>query len=108
MEDYLVEKQVVKKLYPAKRSLEKIVDLAEYYKFHKEIPRIFSKNEFDIYFEYHDRKRKVEYVEIMNCLKLENGEDPYKERRVELLQKRKVKYIPLLNSLPPSHLDTPL
>lgn len=36
-------------------------NLADYYKYHNEIPRFFSKKLFELYFQYHDEKRKLNY-----------------------------------------------
>jgi len=77
----------------------KCEQLTEYYKYHQEIPRIFTEKEYDLYFDYHDRKRKIEYVKITNKLKIENGEDPHLENRLQMMRKRKVKYDPLLKDL---------
>lgn len=38
--------------------------MIEYYKYHIEIPRIFCKDATDLYFDYHDRKRQIEYVRV--------------------------------------------
>jgi len=79
--------------------LEKITELTEYYKFHREIPRIFSKNEYDIYFDYHDRKRRFEYFRITNDLKIRNGEDPFIQRKIDRIRKRNTRFAPLLADL---------
>jgi hypothetical protein len=73
--------------------------LTEYYKFHKEIPRVFSKTEYDMYFDYHDRKRKVEFVRITDMLKLENGEDPHLELKLEMLRIRTKRFDPMLKDM---------
>ena len=98
-EDYIERQEVLKRFYFIEEYGMKCEQLTEYYKYHQEIPRIFTEKEYDLYFDYHDRKRKVEYVKITNKLKVENGEDPYLEKRLEMMRKRKVKYEPLLKDL---------
>lgn len=99
MEDQMKKEEVLRRVYFLEEYDSKFQQLTEYYKFHKEIPRIFSKNEYDIYFDYHDRKRKVDFVQITNMLKMENGEDPYLERRLELIRRREQEYDPILANL---------
>ena len=38
--------------------------LTEYYKFHKDVPRIFIKTYEITYAKYHNKKRKIEYENI--------------------------------------------
>ena len=38
--------------------------LKEYYKFHKDVPRIFIKSLEVDYGKYHNKKRKIEYKKI--------------------------------------------
>jgi hypothetical protein len=67
--DYGVVDEVMKRFYYVEEYQGKFAQLTEYYKFHKEIPRVFSKEEYDLYFDYHDKKRKVEFVRITDMLK---------------------------------------
>ena len=99
LEDYLKSEEIMRRFYYIEEYWPKFQQLTEYYKFHREIPRIFSKAEYDIYFEYHDRKRKVEFVRITNMLKMENGEDPYLEKKLELVRIRNKRYEPMLDGL---------
>lgn len=99
LEDSMKKEEVLRRFYYYEEYDSKFQQLTEYYKFHKEIPRIFSKNEYDIYFDYHDRKRKVDFVKITNMLKLENGEDPYLEKKLELIRRRKKEFEPVLANL---------
>lgn len=89
----------MKRFYYIEEYKEKFGQLTEYYKFHREIPRVFSKAEYDMYFDYHDRKRKVEFVRITNMLKLENGEDPHINKKLELIRVRNKHYDPMLKDL---------
>jgi len=95
------EKENLKRLYSSLESRLKIEEFAEYYKFHSEIPRIFTGGEYDLYFEYHNRKRKCEFDRITAQLKLDNGEDPFIERRLERLRRRNARYSPVLKDLTP-------
>jgi hypothetical protein len=97
--DYLVKDEVMKRFYHREEYQGKFGQLTEYYKFHKEIPRVFSKTEYDMYFDYHDRKRKVEFVRITDMLKLENGEDPHLEKRLEMMRIRNKRFDPMLKDL---------
>lgn len=99
LQDQMKKEEVLRRFFFLEEYDSKFQQLTEYYKFHKEIPRIFSKNEYDIYFDYHDRKRKVDFVQITNMLKRENGEDPYLERKLELIRRRQKQYDPILNNL---------
>lgn len=99
LEDYMKKEEVLRRFYYFEEYDSKFQQLTEYYKFHKEIPRIFSKSEYDIYFDYHDRKRKVDFVKITNMLKRENGEDPFLEQKLELMRRRKKEYDPVLQNL---------
>lgn len=89
----------MKRFYYGEEYSGKFGQLTEYYKFHKEIPRVFSKAEYDMYFDYHDRKRKVEFVRITDMLKLENGEDPHLEKKLEMIRVRNKRYDPMLRDL---------
>ena len=108
-QDMQVEELLIR-FYRHKEYIPKMVKLCEYYKFHKEIPRIFAKDAYDNFFDYHDRKRKVEYVVITKKLKEEAGEDVNAELEVNLKQVRDKKYEPLLAGLEahvPSHYKQP-
>ena len=43
--------------------------LSEYYKFHRDIPKIFEKSVFKILAKYHDRLRHYDYKKIKFLLK---------------------------------------
>ncbi len=42
--------------------------LCEYYKFHKDIPRLFMLPSITTLNKYHDKKRRIEYVRITKLL----------------------------------------
>jgi hypothetical protein len=96
---FLTESEELRRFYLVEEFRHKLTDLAEYYKFHREIPRIFAKSEYDLYFDYHDKKRKIEFLRITNLLKEEAGEDPHLEKKLELMRRRNKKYEPMLKDL---------
>lgn len=91
----------IKKLYRIRDYKGKMLQLCEYYKFHKEIPRMFSKEIYDTFFDHHDKKRKVEYVIITRKLKEQAGEDVKGQLEEQLKKLRQVKYEPFLTELGP-------
>lgn len=91
----------LKKLYKVRDYKGKMVQLCEYYKFHKEIPRMFSKEIYDTFFDHHDKKRKVEYIIITRKLKEQAGEDVKGQLEDQLKKLRQVKYEPFLADLGP-------
>lgn len=92
----------LKRLYKAKEYRGKLEKLVDYYKFHKEIPRMFSESIYDLFFDYHDRKRKCEYILITNDLKKNTPEDPQAAQEEYLRRERAVKYVPFLKGLGPA------
>lgn len=76
--------ELLKRFYKAKEYQPKLTKLCEYYKFHKEIPRMFAKQSYDTFFDHHDKKRKVEYVVITKKLREEAGEDVKAELELNL------------------------
>ena len=97
----LFKEELVKRIYRKSEYKPKMIKLVEYYKFHKEIPRVFAKEVYDTFFDHHDRKRKVEFIAITRRLKEENGEDVKGELEKELKKFRDVQYEPMLKDLPP-------
>lgn len=76
-----------------------MVHLIEYYKFHNEIPRIFCSEIFELFFDYHDMKRQLNFEVVTKKLQVEKGEDPYKELKEELKRKRNIRYKPMLTGM---------
>lgn len=93
------KEELMKRYYKYKEYHPKMVKLCEYYKFHKEIPRMFAKDSYDTFFDHHDKKRKVEYVVITKKLREEAGEDVRSELEQNLKKLRDTKYEPLLQDL---------
>lgn len=46
--------------------------LTEYYKFHRDISRLFMQPTSNILNKFHDKKRRIEYVRITRMLKDED------------------------------------
>lgn len=95
----MVSEELLKRMYRLKEYRTKMVGLCEYYKFHKEIPRIFAKSSYDTFFDHHDKKRKVEYVVITKKLREEAGEDVKAELEEKLKNLRDNIYEPMLQDL---------
>jgi hypothetical protein len=91
----------LKKFYRIRDYRGQMAQLSEFYKFHKEIPRMFSKEIYDTFFDHHDKKRKVEYVIITRQLKEQAGEDIKGQIEEQLKALRQVKFEPLLADLGP-------
>lgn len=91
--------ELMKRFYKIKEYQPKLAKLCEYYKFHKEIPRMFAKESYDTFFDHHDKKRKVEYVVITKKLRADTGEDIKAELEQNLKKVREAKYEPLLQDL---------
>lgn len=54
-------------------------NLVDYYKYHNEIPRFFCKKTFELYFQYHDQKRKLNFELVTKMLKSDAKSDDQKE-----------------------------
>ena len=93
--------ELMKKQYKMKDYKGKMQQLCEYYKFHKEIPRMFAKEIYDTFFDHHDKKRKSEYLIITRKLKEEAGENLKAQMEEHLKKMRMVKFEPFLVDLGP-------
>lgn len=96
-----VRDEQLKKLYRTKEYKSQIGKLTEYYKYHKEIPRIFAKEVYDTFFDHHDQKRKAEFVVITKKLREDAGENVKAELEQALKKLRETKYQALLADLKP-------
>ena len=78
----------------------KMRGLVDYYRYHKEIPRVFAKSIYDLYFDHHDRKRKVEYVIITRNLKATKLNEDNRQAADDKARKQRTKnYDPMLVDL---------
>lgn len=99
--DYYTEGEQLKKFVSNGQYQAKMRSLVDYYRYHREIPRVFAKNVYDLYFDHHDRKRKVEYVIITRNLKnAKIMDDPVKAADERLKKQRSKRFDPMLNGLP--------
>lgn len=83
--------------YPSSEYLSQMQGLVDYYRYHKEIPRMFAKQIYDLYFDHHDKKRKVEYVIITRNLNKDKEGKEGKRDKSALLKRN---YNNLLASMP--------
>ena len=98
--DFQTEGEQIKKYVDSQSYPRKMRGLVDYYRYHKEIPRVFAKSVYDLYFDHHDRKRKVEYVIITRNLKnSKNPEDPVAAEE-KLKRMRSKRFDPMLKALP--------
>lgn len=98
--DFTQPKEYLQELVPREQSSQLIRSLTDYYRYHKEIPRMFAKSIYDLYFEHHDLKRRVEYVIITKQLKAEKTNDDGKVAEDKLRKLRQRDYDPMLVGLP--------
>lgn len=100
LSDFSQPKEYLQELVPRDQSSQLIRSLTDYYRYHKEIPRMFAKSIYDLYFEHHDLKRRVEYVIITKQLKAEKTNDDCKVAEDKLRKLRQRDYDPMLVGLP--------
>lgn len=100
MADFNSEGEHLNKFVDTANHDRKMRGLVDYYRYHREIPRVFAKSVYDLYFDHHDRKRKVEYVIITRNLKNsklgEEGKKAAEEKQRKLKTK---KFDPFLKDL---------
>ena len=73
--DYLTvdeEEEFLKRFYKASEYGYKIRMLTEYYKFHRDISRLFMQPTTNVLNKYHDKKRRLEYIRVTKMLREEN------------------------------------
>lgn len=101
LSDFCQPKEYLQEFVQKEQCTTLIKSLTDYYRYHKEIPRMFAKSVYDLYFEHHDLKRRVEYVIITKQLKVEKASEDCKVAAEEKLRKlRQKKYDPMLVGLP--------
>jgi hypothetical protein len=99
--DFCQSKEFLQEYLNREQSDIMIRNLTDYYRYHREIPRMFAKSVYDLYFEHHDLKRRVEYVIITKQLKAEKTNEDSKQVAEEKLRKlRHKKYDRMLVGLP--------
>ena len=63
------EEELLKREYRLEQFGGKIEMLSEYYKFHRDVPKLFELNVFKILGKYYDRLRHYDYKKIKMVLK---------------------------------------
>ena len=92
------EDEFLKRYYKRHEYEYKIGLLVEYYKYHKDITRLFMLPITDTLNNYHDKKRKIEYVRITNKLKVD--EEKKKNGGVTPKKKTDLKaFVPVTNRM---------
>jgi hypothetical protein len=66
------EEEFLKRFYQFSEYPFKIKMLTEYYKYHRDIARMFMVPTTHVLNKYHDKKRRVEYVRITRMIREEN------------------------------------
>jgi hypothetical protein len=75
------EDEFLKRYYQINENGFKMKMLAEYYKFHKDIPRLFMLPICDSLNKYHDKKRRIEYFRIKKLLREEGAVNISSDKR---------------------------
>ncbi len=70
---YDEEEEYMKRFYKQTEFGFKIQALTEYYKYHKDIPRMFMVPVCNMMNKFHDKKRRIEYAKIKKMLNLETS-----------------------------------
>jgi len=71
LETFDEEDEFLKRFYEREEYPKKISLLTEYYKYHKDIARLFMLPTTSSLNKYHDRKRRIEYIRITGMIKAE-------------------------------------
>ncbi|CAD8106125.1 unnamed protein product [Paramecium sonneborni] len=101
------QQEYLRRTYTINEILNKITSLVEYYKFHNEIPRCFLPKISDIISNYHDKRRKVEYLRIKRFIEYQNKINPNQPQKIivgeqpeiTITQKSDKKYSNILNDI---------
>ena len=72
------DEEYLKRIYEKDQIIAKIKLLTEYYKYHQDIARYFSKPECELLNRYHDKKRRYDYYRIKLLIDRENNKNPNK------------------------------
>lgn len=67
--------EAVSRFYPLSQQTLHLRSLTEYYKFHSEVPRLFMMPVSEIIHEFHDKKRRVNYIRITKMIGISNPEN---------------------------------
>ena len=81
---YEAEDENFTNCYTIEETENKLIYLTEYYKYHKEVPRLFMRPAAKTVNLYHDKKRRIEYFKIKKMLKTQRKELVSDEKEVKL------------------------
>ncbi|CAD8047011.1 unnamed protein product [Paramecium sonneborni] len=70
LECMVEEEEYLKRSYAKKETTSKIKALLEYYKYHKDIPRLFMQKVYITINKFHEKKRRIEYANIKRKLNI--------------------------------------
>lgn len=62
------------RFFPTSEQNTHLKALTEYYKYHREVPRLFMIPISEIIHEYHDRMRRINYIKVAKLIGLQEGE----------------------------------
>ncbi|CAD8054271.1 unnamed protein product [Paramecium sonneborni] len=82
LESMIEEEEYLKRSYVKKEAVQKVKALQEYYKYHKDIPRLFMQNVYLTINKFHEKKRRLEYANIKRKLNIPD-EDIQPEKKKE-------------------------
>ncbi|CAD8137906.1 unnamed protein product [Paramecium pentaurelia] len=83
LECIVEEEEYLKRSYAKKETTSKIKALLEYYKYHKDIPRLFMQKVYITINKFHEKKRRIEYANIKRRLNIpdEDIQQPKKKEK---------------------------
>ncbi|CAD8044060.1 unnamed protein product [Paramecium primaurelia] len=87
LECIVEEEEYLKRSYAKKETTSKIKALLEYYKYHKDIPRLFMQKVYITINKFHEKKRRIEYANIKRRLNIPD-EDIQKPKTKEKKKKQ--------------------
>ncbi|CAK72689.1 unnamed protein product (macronuclear) [Paramecium tetraurelia] len=80
LESMIEEEEYLKRSYVKKEAQQKVKALQEYYKYHKDIPRLFMQNVYLTINKFHEKKRRLEYANIKRKLNIPDEDQPLKKK----------------------------
>ncbi|CAK92447.1 unnamed protein product (macronuclear) [Paramecium tetraurelia] len=90
LECIVEEEEYLKRSYVKKEATSKIKALLEYYKYHKDIPRLFMQKVYITINKFHEKKRRIEYANIKR--KLNIPDEDLLQQPAKIKEKKKQKH----------------
>lgn len=75
IEHIIEDEEYLKRIYLLKENKFKMNQLTDYYKFHKDIPRMFMPHLCKTIHKFHDKRRRLEYAKIKRQLGIVNDDE---------------------------------